>query len=221
MSAGVEELRAAVEKLCGQDREPFSSAGSQPNAGDCRMVRQIITSFMLWESTLSRAERAMQAIDSELTDANELRVCLPSELISIIGPRYPRAEERCLRLRATLNAIFESEHRTALPELETLGKREARTALESLDGMLPFVAARVVLIELGGHAFPVDSRVTRLLQPHLDPQETASSVGSKLERAFRAGEVAPIYAALERRLDKPARTSRSASRSRKAGSRSP
>ncbi|MCL4220399.1 MAG: hypothetical protein KJZ65_03415 [Phycisphaerales bacterium] len=201
MSASLEEIRAAIEACCDADRTPFPPVTGCASDTECRLVRQLVHSFMLWESSLSRADKAMGAIAEQLLDVNELRVCLPGELMSIIGPRYPRAEERCLRLRACLNAVFEHEHRTSLSALESMGKREARAALESLEGMVPFVAARVVLIELGGHCFPVDSRIASLLGPLREADESHASLSGKLERAFRAGEIPSIYAAIERRIE--------------------
>ncbi|KAA0214322.1 MAG: hypothetical protein DYG94_07610 [Leptolyngbya sp. PLA3] len=220
MSASLEEIRAAIESCCDPDRTPFSPVSGGADSSECRLVCQLVYSFMLWESSLSRADKAMSAISGQLLDVNELRVCLPSELMSIIGPRYPRAEERCLRLRACLNAVFEHEHRTSLATLEPMSKREARSALESLEGMVPFVAARVVLVELGGHCFPVDSRIAALLGALCEPDESHASLSGKLERAFRAGEIPAIYAAIERRLEaRPA--PRAPSRPRKSGSRTP
>lgn len=220
MSASLEEIRAAIESCCDPDRTPLSPVSGSVDSAECRLVRQMVQSFMLWESSLSRAEKAMGAIAEQLLDVNELRVCLPGELMSIIGPRYPRAEERCLRLRACLNAIFDHEHRTSLSALEQLGKREARSALEGLEGMVAFVAARVVLVELGGHCFPVDSRIAGLLGPLCEPDESHASLSSKLERAFRAGEIPAIYAAIERRIEsQPA--PKPSPRPRKSGSRTP
>lgn len=220
MSASVEDIRAAVEAACDPDRTPFSPTPACDSA-ECRIVHQIVHSFLLWESSLSKADKAFAAIKEELLDFNELRVCLPNELMSIIGSRYPRCEERCLRLRACLNAVYEHEHRTALPGIEALAKREARLAIESLEGMVPFVAARVVLIELGGHAFPVDARIAAIVAEQSDLEESPASIAGKLERAFRAGEIPSIYAALERAIEKQPARPKSASRSRKSGSRTP
>lgn len=220
MSASVEDIRAAVEAACDPDRTPFSPTPACDSA-ECRIVHQIVYSFLLWESSLSKADKALAAIKEELLDFNELRVCLPNELMSIIGSRYPRCEERCLRLRACLNAVYEQEHRTALPNIESLAKREARLAIESFEGMVPFVAARVVLIELGGHAFPVDGRVAAVLADYAEPDESAASIAGKLERAFRAGEIPAVYAALERAIEKQPPKTKSASRSRKSGPRTP
>lgn len=221
MSASPEEIRAAIEAACDADRTPFAPTTDCGESTECRIVRQMVHSFLLWESSLSKAEKAMQAISSELSDFNELRVCLPGELMSIIGTRYPKAEERCLRLRACLNAIYESEHRTALPQIDALGKREARIAIDSLEGMVSFVAARVVLIELGGHCFPVDSRVASVLSGLAEPDELDASIASKLERAFRAGEIGPVYAALERHFESHPPVRKPTTRSRKSGSRTP
>jgi endonuclease III len=181
-------------------------------------VGRLVESFLLWESSLSRAQRALEALRTELVDLNELRVCLPSEVVGVIGVRYPLARERAERIRTCLRAVYESTNGVTLAGLSEQAKRQARTTLDAIPGMVPFVSARVVLLELGGHAFPVDARVREYLRSINCESEDDASLSSKLERVFRAGELVPIHHALERHFDKPAR-GRDRSRAR-SGSRS-
>ena len=63
-------------------------------------VTVLVQSFLLWECPADKALLAFQRIRSSVVDFNELRVCLPHETLEILGPRFPRAEERAQRLRS-------------------------------------------------------------------------------------------------------------------------
>lgn len=126
-------------------------------------VAMLVHAMLLWESTLEAADRAMARLAERLIDWNELRVCLVDDTEEIIGPRYPLARERCMGIRQALNAIYKKHHRVDLSHLAASGKREARTYLESLPGVPPAAAARVLLASFGGAAMPVDERLRRRL----------------------------------------------------------
>lgn len=170
------------------------------------VLDQFVRSFLLWESSAARAAAAMKRIEQTVVDFNELRVCMPGELVRILGERYPRAEERARRLRSALNAIYAREHRVGLESLAERSKREAREYLESLDGTPRFVAARVALVNLGGHAAPVDGRILRRLVDHglAEADATPETAAAMLERKVRAGEMLEAYALLQAWSDDPA-----------------
>lgn len=203
MTATPEEIRDALAALV--DEKTDSPEPAPLEAGSCPITARLVESFLLWDSSLTRAERAFEAICAELVDLNELRVCLPTEIVGIIGVRYPNARERADRIRTCLRAIFESKNEVSLGSMQEMSKRQARSVLESYPGMVPFVSARVVLLELGGHAFPVDSRVQEYLKSRTGEDEGDQVLASKLERVFRAGEIGPIHRALERTFDAPAK----------------
>lgn len=170
------------------------------------VLDQFVRSFLLWESTSSKAAAAMKRVEQAVVDFNELRVCMPGELARIIGERYPRAEERARRLRAALHAVYARQHRVGLEHLGAMSKREAREYLESLDGTPRFVAARVTLLCLGGHAAPVDGRILRRLAERgaTEADATPESASAMLERKVRAGEMLEAYALLQAWADDPA-----------------
>lgn len=203
MTSTPEDIRAALINFIGPVPSEAAPVEDQVD-GECRVVHRLVESFLLWESSSVRAERAMDAIRTDVVDLNELRVCLTTELVGIIGVRYPLARERSERIRICLNTIYEHENRVDLRSLMVLSKRDARTRLDEMPGMVPFVSARVVLLELGGHAFPVDSRIRSYLSSIGCSSEHEAALASKLERAFRAGEIASVYAEIERAIDQPA-----------------
>jgi hypothetical protein len=178
---------------------PESDCEGCPEGAD-RLLWRLVYSFMAWESCPSRASQATRRLLGSVIDYNEMRVCLCDELAGMIGERYPRAAERCARLRSTLNELFRREHAVSLARATTLGKREAREYLESLEGMPPFVAARMGLVVLGGHAFPLDERLyqTLLEESALPEAMPIAEASNWLERQFRAGEALQPFLLLER-----------------------
>lgn len=155
----------------------------------------LLYSFLLWESTPKRAASAMRRLLDAVIDVNELRVAMPQEIASILngGREDPLASERAARLRASLNDLYAREHSVSLSRLETLSKREAREFLDSLEGIPAFVAARVTLHGLGGHAVPVDDMLrSRLVSVGaLDESLDIDESSRWLERQIRATD-APL-----------------------------
>ena len=224
-------LKKVVAKAKPSDLEEGVPLGETPppprvDEGDADLdggVHEFVYAFLLWEATPADASRAMKKIRDELADLNELRVCFEDEIVALLGVRYPRAAERCARLRLGLNEIFSREQALRLDHLVDAPKREARAYLESLPGVVPFVSARVVLLHLSAHAFPIDERLTQFLADEGVVEGAEPAVESaKLERAVRAGEARDLYLALERVVSSAPKTKSkrggSAKSSRKAAS---
>lgn len=171
----------------------LDGAGLEPTLG------HFLKSFLLWESTTAKAAQALKKIEQAVVDFNELRMCMPDELVKIVGERYPRAGERALRLRTALNVIYSREHAVTLEPMAKLGKKEAREYLASIDGVPTFVANRVCLLSMSHHAAPVDSRIHRRLveakvaSADTSPDEAAAS----LEKKSRPGELLETYLLLQ------------------------
>lgn len=127
-------------------------------------IDEFIWSFLLWESTAPKAEHALRRIRAATVDFNELRVSLPGEIRAMLGDRYPLVSERAVRLRAALDDIYRKERAVSLARLRSLTKRESRRALDEIEATPAFVAARVQLVSIGGHAAPLDQRTFDLLR---------------------------------------------------------
>lgn len=163
------------------------------------LLGHFVRAFLMWESTAAKAATAMKRIEQSVVDFNELRVCMPGELVRLMGERYPRVEERARRLRSALNGIYTREHRVSLERLGEMSKRESREYLETLESTPRYVAARVALVGLSGHMAPIDGRMLRrLVERHIvEADATPETAAASLERKVRAAEMPECYALLQ------------------------
>jgi endonuclease III len=176
-----------------------------PIKPDRDALQQIIHGFLTWESSHNQAEPAYARIVKTMVDYNDLRVTDPAELVELIGTRYARVEERVIRLLRVLNALYVREHNTQLPAITTMGKREVRTYLETLDGMAPYVAATVCLLILDAHAMPVDEQLlNRLKSDHIVADDASiEQAQSFLEQNVAAAEGIEVYFLLRAYVERP------------------
>jgi hypothetical protein len=199
------KLSALLKRL----RSTYGEAVSDPWMEGCPegadpLLWHLIFCFLAWESTTSRAVAANKRLHTSVVDYNELRVCLPDELVAMIGDRYPRARERVTRLRSALNDLYRREHAVSLAKLVDMPKRDARQVLDSLEGTPAFVSARMMLLSLGGHSFPMDERIHQALVAEDAAPADIEEAAGWLERQFRVGEAAPAYTLIEAWLnDRP------------------
>lgn len=195
-------LQAYLKSIHAEAPCALGNACPEPPVWGDPITHQMVFSFLLWRATAKQANAAMKKLLESVVDYNEMRICLPHELVEMIGSRHPHAEERVIRMRATLNDVYSTEHTIGLSRLSTIGKRDAKAMLDELDGIPSFVSARVALLSLNCHAFPVDERILALLKEEgvLAPKTTCDSASSWLERQIRAGEAESIYLLTEKRL---------------------
>lgn len=167
------------------------------------VLSQFIRSFLIWESTTAKALQAQKKIEAAVVDVNELRMCMPDEFLKIIGERYPRAGERALRLRTALNVIYSREHAVTLERLNGQSKKDAREYFDRIDGVPPFVAARVSLLALAHHAAPIDSRIRRrLLEAKVVTHDSDEhDVSHTLEKKTKPGELVEAYVLIQASAD--------------------
>ena len=211
----LKKLNALTAKLKSRFGAPLaasrkSQAEAQGPIGHDPVLREFVRSFLMWECTSQRAEAALRRVDEACVDLNEFRVCLADEMAAVFGSTYPRAGDRALRLKQALQGLYRHEHTLRLAHLGERGKRDARAFLESLGRqppvngagqaadyqvVPPFVSARVMLVALGGHAFPLDERLHAMLT-QAGVLETGGSIEESsawLERSLRAGELIDCY----------------------------
>lgn len=191
---------------------------------------QLVAAFLQWEGTRKQAEEAVGRLMSEMVDVNDLRVSFDQEILALLGDDYPLAEQRVARMREALNEIYVREHATEMRSIAEKGKKEQRAYLDSLPGMVPYVAAEVTLLAFGGHAMPVDQKlIERLAEEEIidadaqDPQY----VENVLLRLVRAEEALHTHLLLQawaderftRRRAAAKRAPRKKSTTRSGGSR--
>ena len=168
-------------------------------------IEVLIKSFLIWDSTTVKAAAAYKRIMDQVVDYNDLRVSMSSELADWIGPRYPMALERCQRLRAALQHTYKREHVVSLERLRSLGRREVKHYLRSLDGISPYVADRVTLLCFEAHCIPVDERLRRALVKAgvCDDVVTVNDLSSWLSRQVKAANGTTTHYTLQAWSDRP------------------
>lgn len=186
-------------------KELRKKAEVNPGKPDRGPVDQIIHGFLTWNATHASADQAYSRVTKNMVDLNDLRVTDPAELADTLGPRYPRGQERADRLIRVLNAIYIREYSVDLRKLTEMAKRDARAYLDGLDGMVPHVAASVVLLTLDGHAIPVDDELHQHLKDEgvIDEGATLEETQGFLEHHIPAAEAIEAYHLLRAWLERP------------------
>ena len=166
-------------------------------------VAVMVHAWLLWESNSEQASTAMEKLLAARVDFNELRVSLPHETASVIGKRYPRIEDRLRGLRESLHALYLSRHQLSFDHLKEKGKREIKAEIEGLDGMNPFVAARLLRILFDVHAMPADDQLSALLHEHGVINEPAEPehIASWLASSVKSNDAVSAMAALQQAVD--------------------
>lgn len=167
----------------------------------------LIVSFLLWESSTPAALRAYRRFKRSFVDYNDLRVSLPHEITEWLGMRDALALERSQRLRATLNDLFRRENAVTLDKLYEGRKREVREYLEGLEGMTPYVSARIALLAFDAHAIPVDEQLRMVLIANDAADDAADVVETSqwLARHIKASDARRVHFFLQRLCDQAAK----------------
>lgn len=155
------------------------------------LLDHLIYASLAHDATRRQAAAAYQTLMRVMVDYNDLRVSDPQEIIRAIGENYPLAGERVLRLREMLHAVYLREHTMdLLAALQKASKRDARTYLDGLAGMTPFVSASIVLLGLDGHAIPVDGLLMNKLRRDgiIDKQASVAEVEAFLAHQIKASD---------------------------------
>lgn len=138
----------------------------------------------------AEADRAVDRLLTVMVDWNEVRVSSALEVSKACGNAIPHGSARCQQLIDALQAIFDREHRLSLDRLKSVGRREARHYLESLEGVDDYAVASVLLWSLGGHAIPVNDALLATLREAdlVNPSAERGEVQAFLERHVSAAD---------------------------------
>lgn len=182
--------KALLKKLAAAHPAPPADVEHPP--APVTVIASAVHATMLWEASLPQANGALQQLTQHFADHNDMRVALPSHLIHAIGPQYPLAVERVLRLKSWLSDLYRRSTSLDLEYLRDLSKPDARRELASLHGLPEFAAAHVVVSSLGGHALPIDERLLTLLKADrvVDASSTPTHAMDLLEGFVKPDELA-------------------------------
>jgi hypothetical protein len=130
---------------------------------------------------------------------------------------------RAQRLRAAMRNIYLREHAISLDKQASGGKRDLRKYIETLEGMVPYVANRTLMLCFETHLLPVDEQLrTALIEAEVaDASVEVPELATWLAMHVKASEIVGVHAALQKWMDGKAaaaerRTQRKPARSKAA-----
>jgi hypothetical protein len=167
------------------------------------LVDLFVHSYLLWQAPSADATAALKRLKSAFIDWNDMRVSLVSDIIDVIGHKHWRAHDRVSRLREAMNGIFRREHKVSLERLRTLMKKDAVSYMDTLPGMVPFVANRVLLVGVDFHSVPLEEFGLQLLvQAGVFPSGMGlSDAANWVTRHVKAEEAREAHGALLAAVD--------------------
>jgi len=195
------EIARRVRRLVNQAKAGASAVEKvDPPTDD--VTDHVLLAVLMRYAADSAAAPALRRLRERTVDLNELRVTPVAELIDLLGPAFPQSKVAAESVARVLGAIFNRCHHLDLGFLHKMGRREARTYLETLDGMDPFAAAVVVLRALKHHAVPVDERVLAWFREEgAVPAEAAQSdVQGLLERIVGPAQADAVFVGLRKKV---------------------
>jgi len=163
-------------------------------------IEQLVLSILSLCTSATKAQSVYRKVMQSMVDLNELRVTPAMELVQIFGSGFPLAKYKAQCIVDALNAIRQRQDSLDLFFLKQRGRREARDYLESLQGVGRTVAARIMLLSLGGHAIPVDDLALYLLRKEeiIDQDAETAEVQGFLERHISASQAYTFVALLDK-----------------------
>lgn len=167
-----------------------AAAGTTDVPEDIDPIRAMALGILGVSSSETEAEKSIHRLLQTFVDWNEVRVSHPFEIQEALGDSSTVGSERAQRLIDALQAVYDRENVVSLESFRTMGRRDARQALEKLNGMDPYSVAFVVLWALGGHAIPVNDKLHKKLTTAelVHPDANRAEVQAFLERHVSANE---------------------------------
>lgn len=166
-------------------------------------------------------QRAMKGFRDTFVDWNDLRVSRVEEIVEVLHEDTAASRATAFALTTALRAVFDEYHTLSLQNLKKIGKRPAKQALESLDGMDAYVVGYCMLTSLQGHAVPLTGQMADYLKQHevVDPEAGEQEIEGFLARQVAAKNAYEFYALLRRESESPkaakARKKKATTRTRK------
>jgi len=167
-----------------------SAVGRVEVPTDIEPIHALALGILGVSSSETEAEKCINRLLQTFVDWNEVRVSHPFEVQEALGDSSRHGLGRTQRLIDALQAVYDSENVVSLDRLRTMGRRDARHALEKLNGMDPYSVAFVVLWALGGHAIPVNDKLHKKLVTAelVHPDADRAEVQAFLERHVSAND---------------------------------
>jgi hypothetical protein len=194
------EYGSKLLKLC---RKLKRKSGDLTDGTHDDPIEEIVLGFLAGEVSETKAATVLNKIKKHFVDYNELRVYREIELTKLLGSGFPQPKQVAQNIVIVLQQIFDHSDTLQLQHLREGGKREARKFLDEIKGLNAYVSARVMLLCVDAHAFPVHPKMLVMLQDEgvVDPDADGANVQGFLERHVPAKNIRGHYLLLRHHAD--------------------
>jgi hypothetical protein len=145
-----------IKKLLAGAKSPRVEPPDDDDDVDVDVVEVLLRGILQADALDAQAEEALELLQEELVDLNELRVAQPKEIVEIIGKEYPLARRKAEAIRAVLQGVYDRASAVDVAYMVEMPKRELRRHLTEL-GMDRYAAAYDTLagcLEMDGYLEP-------------------------------------------------------------------
>ncbi|TWT58599.1 hypothetical protein KOR42_19810 [Thalassoglobus neptunius] len=127
------------------------------------VLETVLYSACLENVSYEAADQAYSNLLDTFFDLNEVRVSSVAEIVEALGDVH-EADWKALRVRETLQDVFEKNFAFDLEILKRKTQEVANKELSEIPHISPFMRDFTVQHALGAHVLPVDDKMTQLLK---------------------------------------------------------
>lgn len=183
-----DELKALCKKLVKE----------RPARPELEPLVAIVRGALSMDADDLLVDGAMEKINNEFVDLNELRVATELEVVDLLGEEHPRIDEKATIIRATMNGIFDREQTLKFDRIQELKKSEVRQFFRDMESMPPFVEAFISMHAFDVAAFPIDESTLDFLidMEVLEDEVTVEEAQQFIENHVKADDMYGTYLAI-------------------------
>ncbi len=157
------------------------------------------------DATQAQAKKALELLDEEFVDYNELRGSPPQDMIAILDNDFSNPVGRGEQLSKALGNIFNRTCELSVEYMEKMSKRDLRKHLREI-GLDQYSSAVMIQKVFTGHAIPVDQTLvdSLIMNDCVAPDTDIDDVQKFLERLIQARNDAGAHKFFRQFVDKSA-----------------
>jgi len=169
-------------------------------------MRILIEAVLESDASRKQARQALDIIEAEYVDYNELRASPVKDIVECVGKDFPRIREKAEMVIKALNAICEHASGMSMEYMEKMTKKDLRRHLTEI-GLNHYAGSVVTLRAFGGHAVPVDDTLVECLEMDqlIYPGSELADVQGFLERIISQKQAPAAQEALRAYVESSAK----------------
>lgn len=155
---------------------------------DHDVLNTLLFGICLENTLFEQAEEGLETVQRSFFDYNEARVSSITELQDILSD-LPEADWKALRIRESLQFIFEERYSYEIEDLKKKGLDAADKYLRSISSLSSFVVNHTLLEAVGAHVFPIDENMYKasmwlgLLESDTEFEQASDQFKSAIRKA--------------------------------------